>query len=293
MSSYEPATYCARLAAPCKLGCRGDDTRRTNEKADTVTFTVDQILKLYEAEAQKHGLEGTSTIQDMRTRRLEMRALFGYIKDGTKVLEIGCGNGYVAEALVRAFAVELDSFDFSGDMIRIAQSRNLGEAKGRVRFSRENILELSAADAYDLIFSERCLQNLETWDDQKKALERVAAALKRGGRYIMLESFWTGLDNLNAARAEIGLPPIPESWHNRFFMEPETRSFMASVGCDFVEQNCFLSGYYFGSRVLLPAMMPPGKEVTSKSILNDFFVGLPPAGDFCPMKILVFRRAEN
>jgi ubiquinone/menaquinone biosynthesis C-methylase UbiE len=253
-------------------------------------FTVDQILKLYESEAHKHGLEGTSTIQDIRTRRLEMQALFGYVQDGLKVLEIGCGNGYVAEALARAFDVELDAFDFSADMVRIAQSRRIEGARGRVRFYREDVLRLDSPGAYDLIFSERCVQNLATWDEQKQALARIVAALRPGGRYVMLESFWTGLNNLNAARAELELPPIAESWHNRFFEEPETRRHMAGLGCELVEENRFLSGYYFGSRVLLPALMPAGKEVTSKSILNDFFAGLPPSGDFSPMKILVFRK---
>jgi hypothetical protein len=58
----------------------------------------------------------------------------------------------------------------------------------------------------------------------------------------------------------------------------------------YVDQNRFLSGYYFGSRVLLPALLPAGKKATSDSILNDFFCGLPPAGDFSPMKILRFRK---
>jgi hypothetical protein len=65
---------------------------------------------------------------------------------------------------------------------------------------------------------------------------------------------------------------------------------MEALGCECVEQNCFLSGYYFGSRVLLPAISPRDKKVSSASILNDFFCGLPAAGDFAPQKILRFRR---
>jgi hypothetical protein len=106
----------------------------------------------------------------------------------------------------------------------------------------------------------------------------------------MLESFWTGLNNLNAARAELGLEPIPESWHNIFFHEDQTKEFMEQIGCRYVDQNCFLSGYYFGSRVLLPALLPEGKKASSTSILNEFFSALPAAGDFCPMKIVRFEK---
>lgn len=253
-------------------------------------FTTEDILKLYRTEAEKHGEGGTSTIQDIRTRQLEIQTLFSYIRDGLSILEVGCGNGYVAEALVKMFDVDLDAFDFSKDMVEIAKTRKIQDGKGRVKFAQKDILILDALEKYDVVFSERCLQNLASWDDQKKGLKNIARALKRGGEYIMLESFWTGLNNLNAARRELDLEEIPESWHNRFFVEDETTQYMESVGCRYVDQNCFLSGYYFGSRVLLPAIMPKGKPVTSKSTLNDFFFALPVAGDFAPMKILRFRK---
>jgi SAM-dependent methyltransferase len=253
-------------------------------------FTVEDIHKLYESEAERHGLAGTSTIQDIRTRQLEMNAIFRHLRDGLRVLEIGCGNGYVAEEVVRNFDVELDAFDFSPEMIALARTRTIEGARGRVRFYQDDAMTFEVSGTYDLIFSERCVQNLETWSDQQQSLKRIADALADDGRYVMLESFWTGLNNLNAARAEFGLDPIPESWHNRFFDEPETRAYMASLGLEVLQQDCFLSGYYFGSRVLRPALTPPDRKVTSASIVNDFFVALPPAGDFSPMKILVFGR---
>jgi SAM-dependent methyltransferase len=255
-----------------------------------VKFSSKDIVELYRSEATKHGAAGTSTIQDIRTRTLEIEAIFGYLNDGMHVLEVGCGNGYVAEQLVRTFAIDLDAFDYSEDMIAIAKTRDLAGLKGTVSFSQKDILDLDSHDSYDLVFSERCLQNLATWDDQKKGLDNICRSLKKGGVYIMLESFWTGLNNLNAARRELGLQEIPESWHNRFFVEDETITHMDSIGCDYVDQNCFLSGYYFGSRVLLPALLPEGRTATSQSILNDYFSALPPAGDFSPMKILRFRR---
>lgn len=253
-------------------------------------FTTEDIRKLYASEAEKHGLAGTSTIQDIRTRRLEVQAVRRHVRDGMRVLEVGCGNGYIAEELARDLAVDMDAFDFSPEMIELAQRRDLEGCRGRVEFRRDDVLTFTTSERYDLVFSVRCIQNLATWDEQKVALSRVVDALREGGRYVMLESFWTGLNNLNAARAEVGLDPIPESWHNRFFEEGPTREFFESLGCRLVEQDCFLSGYYFGSRVLLPAMTPSGKPVTSKSILNDFFVGLPPSGDFAPMKVVVFER---
>ena len=256
-------------------------------------FTIQQIQHLYASEAANHGTKGTSTIQDIRTRNLEVKAITSFIKDGQKVLEVGCGNGYVALQLVHEFDIDLAAMDFSPELIAQAKSQPVAGTRGKVTFSVGDILALDAREAFDLIFSVRCLQNLMSWNDQKVALANIARALRPGSEYIMEESFWTGLNNLNEARGELGLEAISESWHNVFFHEQETKEFMASVGCVYVDQVPFLSGYYFGSRVLLPALMPKDKKVTSASRLNDYFVHLPLGGDFCPMKILRFRRTQK
>jgi SAM-dependent methyltransferase len=258
-----------------------------------IKYTVDQILNLYREESLKHGESGTSTIQDARTRELEIASIFSYLADGLRVLEVGCGNGYVAAALVSRFAVELDAFDFSPELIEIAKQRTISSPRGVVKFRQGDVLELNSVASYDVVFTERVLQNLVTWDDQVRAIGNIAKALKAGGRFIMEECFWSGLNNLNAARNELGLDPIPESWHNLFFHDDAVKEACREVGLTFVEENRFLSGYYFGSRVLLPALVPQGKRVSSASVLNDYFCALPPAGDFSPMKIMVFHKSTN
>jgi len=249
-----------------------------------------QILEHYRSEAIKHRLEGTSTIQDIRTRRLEIEAIFSYVRDGMRILEVGCGNGYTAQALVERFAVELDAIDLSADLIALAKERRIENARGKVTFALADIMTLDGTGRYELIFTERCLQNLTSWNDQKIALGNIARALRPAGEFVMLESFHTGQDQLNAARKELDLPPVEPSWYNLWFDEQATVDYMAGIGCEYVDQNRFLSGYYFGSRVLLPAMMPRGKSVSSQSVLNDYFCHLPPYGDFCPMKIVRFRK---
>jgi ubiquinone/menaquinone biosynthesis C-methylase UbiE len=253
----------------------------------------EEILRHYKAEALKHGLEGTCTIQDMRTRQLEMDALFAYIHDGLRILEIGCGNGYLAQALIERFAVQLDATDLSRDLIGLAKERHSKNARGLVSFTQADVLELNAVELYDLIFTERCLQNLVSWEEQRSALANITRAIKPGGYFVMLESFLTGKNCLNAARRELDLPDVETPWHNVWFDEEATKAYLESLGCIYVDQNRFLSGYYFGSRVLLPALLPKHKKVTSQSSLNDYFCGLPPHGDFCPMKILRFRKKTN
>ncbi len=256
-----------------------------------MAFTRDQILELYRSEAAKHGDAGTSTIQDMRTRQLELQALSSYMAEGIRALEVGCGNGFTAQLLAQQFAVQLDAFDFSPEMIAIAEQRRIEGTRGTVRYFQQDVLTYRAESEYDLVFTERCLQNLTSWEDQQRGLANVVAALRPGGQFVMMEGFKQGLATLNAARAELGLPEIAEPWHNLFFEEEAVKQHLASLGCVYLDQNAFLSGYYFGSRVLYPALLPEGRAATSSSILNDYFWHLPPHGDFCPMKILRFRKS--
>ncbi len=251
-------------------------------------FTKEDVEALYRRQAVEHGKAGTSTIQDIRTRELEILALLKYFKDGQRILEVGCGNGYVAENIAGKLKVHIDAFDYSEDLIKIAKDRQLEGILGSVNFSHGDVLTHQIEQSYDVVFSERCIQNLTTLEEQHRALRNISTWIRPGGSYVMLESFWTGLNNLNEARAELGLPPIAESWHNRFFVEEDVLSFAKSIDLECRNNDCFLSGYYFGSRVLLPALLPDPKAATFKSRLNDYFSQMPPAGDFSPMKILHF-----
>jgi SAM-dependent methyltransferase len=260
--------------------------------ASNPKFTRQDIRNLYAGEAAKHGLEGTSTIVDIRTRRLEVEAISSYLRDNIRVLEVGCGNGYLATKMIERFSILLEGLDFSDELIALAKTQTLSRARGNASFEVGDILAYNNKDMFDVVYSVRCIQNLECWDDQKIALRNIVNALKVGGEYIMEECFWTGLNILNETRAELDLPPIAESWHNCFFNEEDTIEYMKYIGCAYVDQNAFLSGYYFGSRVLLPALAPKNKKISSSSRLNDYFAALPPAGDFCPMKVLRFRREQ-
>lgn len=251
-------------------------------------YTEEEILQHYKTEADRHGLNGACTIQDIRTRILEMRAILSYLHDGIKVLEVGCGNGFVAQKIVEELDIDIDAIDFSPEMIAIAKSRIMDSARGRVNYAHQDILTFKKNDEYDLVFTERCLQNLTSWDDQKIALLNIVNSLKPKGQLILLESFDTGHNNLNAARMELELPVIDPSWHNLFFNEKDTVEYLRSINCHFKDQNPFLSGYYFSSRLILPSIMPKNKPVTSKSVLNDYFCHMPAWGDFCPIKIMRF-----
>lgn len=253
-----------------------------------MAITRREILDHYRKHADTYGMDAASTIEDLHARDLEVAAIQGYLGNGQRVLEVGCGNGYTAAAIAAELAVDIDAFDLSPDLIALARKRSSEYLAGSIGFRVGDVLELDAVSIYDAVYTERALQNLLSWDEQKRALRRIVDALKPGGALVMLECFLAGLGNLNAAREELDLPPITIPPENQFFDEVVVQEHMAAQRCPLVEENCALSSYFFGSRIIYPALLPKGKQAVSSSILNTFFVGLEPLGDFCPMKILRF-----
>lgn len=253
-------------------------------------FDVNKMLEYYADEANKHGHSGTSTIQDMRTRLLEINAISKYIKEKQKILEPGCGNGYTAWKLTKTKQVFIDAYDLCEELISLAKARSKDKLKGDYNFFHADACVWKKENNYDTIFTERVLQNIPLWDNQQIALENIYMSLKKGGYYIMEECFMSGLNNLNQARQELDLPFIDEPWHNVFFDDKALFTFMSTLGFKKVAEDNFLSGYYFGSRVLLAALYPKDKKLLSASILNEYFCNLPPAGNFSPMRIVIFEK---
>lgn len=251
------------------------------------------IREYYTKQAEKFGADGRSTISDINTRNLEINALLNYLENGKKVLEIGCGNGYSAIKIIEQRNIDLVAIDTSEEMIMIAKGQTIGETIGRVHFEVGNVLHMNFTDkSFDAVFTERCLININDWEEQKRALSEINRGLKDNGLFIMLEAFTDGWRNMNEARQELGLQEIPQPWHNLFFDKDEVLKFVEGK-FELLREDNFLSTYYFGSRILYPVLLPKGQEPRYDSKINSFFTQLPSFGNHAPIKILAFRKVGS
>lgn len=249
------------------------------------------VKEHYHKEAQAHGGLSTSTMADKVTRQREIDSIVSYLKAGDKCLEVGCGNGAGSVAIARAKAVKMTCIDFSEDLLAIARKQPTKGIRGTVEFKQQDVLALGDKKTYDVIFTERCIINLMELHDQQDALSRMAAALKKGGRMVLVESFTDGLSELNAARADLNLPAIGPAYHNLHLDKENTIKHLATEGLVLQEENNFLSTYTFGSRVVYPALARAvGKDIRYNSAFGNFFALLPNAGNYSQLKILVFKK---
>jgi SAM-dependent methyltransferase len=101
--------------------------------------------------------------------------------------------------------------------------------------------------SFDLVYTQRCLINLPTWEQQHAAIDAIAERLTPRGRFLMCEHSQNGLDAINALRQKWDRPAIQPPWHNRYFRDGELAT-ITSLRL----LNCipFSATYYFLSRVL-------------------------------------------
>ncbi len=260
------------------------------------------ILEHYRKEAELHGRDASSTMRDEITRGREVAAVlrvFDWLRERgaptERVIDIGCGNGYLLEALSeRPSPPRLTGIEYTPEMCAVACERKVpgcSIVQGDVR-----ALPLDDGSC-DIALTERCIINVMDRADQAKSLREVSRVLRAGGHFICIEAFTDGLDQLNEARVELGLEPNTAPYHNLWFDKPwflETIAPYFDVVDLAAERNPslpppnFLSSHYFISRALYPAVSK--REVLYNTHLVKFFSFLPPMGNYSAIQFWLLRR---
>jgi len=230
---------------------------------------------------------------DFVAKDIEIQAIGKYIKNGQRILEIGCGNGETALQFARKHKVKILGLDFSEGMIRSARKNaTRSKLKGNVRFEVSDVRTLDLKDKYDIIFSERVLINLPDWQSQAQAIKTIVRHLRKGGKYLMCENSQEGLDAINIMRHACGLTKILPPWHNRYLKDIEiSKLVIKGARIDKIEH--YSSTYYFISRVVNAWLVNlKGCEPKYNAIVNKLALYLPPLGDFGQGRLWIWRKTN-
>jgi SAM-dependent methyltransferase len=216
---------------------------------ETAKMTSDEIRVFWDSRA---SLGDTSGSNDFILKDLETAVFLEKIKPESSIIDIGCGNGKTLITMAMKNRCKGVGVDFSEENIKLAlrykEEAGLGdEILFRVGKIPGGLLDM---DFFDYALTQRCLVNLPTKEDQKKAFSEIISRVKPGGYYLMIEDSRQGLASLNALRSKLDLAPIPAPWHNLFLDEDDvatwgTDEYILKAGPDAVA-----STYYFLSRVI-------------------------------------------
>ncbi len=174
---------------------------------------------------------------------LEIDNISKYIKDGDKVLDVGCANGFAAIEQASRHDISINGIDFSEEMIRnsLMEKCKVGDVRD-IPFEDET---------FDVTYTTRCLINLPTWEEQIIGIKECLRVTKTGGTVILSEAFYEPLQRLNALRLICGLSPLVEHDFNRYIKKRDIGRLFVELGLNSgVEWVDFSSVYYLGSRFL-------------------------------------------
>lgn len=191
------------------------------------------------------------SIADPSQRVPEKDFVLEKIPELSKVLEIGCGSGFMTQFIAQK-AEHVTAIDIQDDMLSAARDRVPADLHHKIEWATRNFHEMKSSDAFDVIVSARVFINFPSLDSQFAGLDLLRQNLRVGGSLLFLEGNATAFEFLNDSRDKLGLEPVAPSAVNLylnpdFFCQIEEKGFK-------LEQR-FDNGLYDAvTRVLIPAL---------------------------------------
>jgi SAM-dependent methyltransferase len=244
------------------------------------TADDEQRMALVRAQYDRFKERGRyATSRDYNNREIEIDAIRRNLT-GTRILDLGCGNGYTLLALGAAMERgRLVGVDFSQTMIASALDLARDEFAGQLKLQPEfhcadvfTYLETVAAGAFDTVISERLVINLPSWQRQRSLIDGILDRLPAGGRYLMVEGSAQGFRQLNEIRRRCGLTEIPDRYPGNESSNKLDETLLAEAIAArrdvTLQHEPVFSFYSVASKVLHPLLVAP-EEPKFSSPIND------------------------
>lgn len=127
-------------------------------------------------------LDAASYKHDTIDRIVEWQVKYHNLKEGTRILDLGCGPGLYCARFAR-YGLNVMGMDYSRNSIRYA--KNYARENGLdIRYSCQDYLTMDYECEFDAIFLIYCDFGALTDDGRDRLLQKIYKALKPGGVFI-------------------------------------------------------------------------------------------------------------
>jgi len=232
----------------------------------------DFIKETWEKNAAQFKTSHWASWGDIYAIQLEIDNNAQFIKDGDKVLDVGCANGYSAFEQFKKHKIEIHGIDYSEKMIEHAlDEKNKNYAKDPIIFGVGDIRKIDyPSETFDVVYTTRVLINLSNWEEQVEGIKECIRVAKKGGTIVFSEAFWEPLVLLNALRTLKNLPSLIEHDFNRYIKKSKLEKYFSENKIAF-ENLDFTSVYYLGSRFLRELVTQPELYPGYSNPINELF----------------------
>src|SRR5262245_36289908 len=182
-----------------------------------------QVQRQFGAAAAKYATSGVHAGGPNLDEIVARAALRG----NERVLDVGCGAGHTALALAGG-AAEVIALDLTEQMLATAAGLARDRGVTNVWFKRGRAEELPFADAsFDVVTSRLCAHH---YADPVAATREAARVLRRGGQYLLVDSF--SPENPVSDTYLNAIEVLRDPSHVRNYSVPEWRAMLEDAGFD-------------------------------------------------------------
>jgi ubiquinone/menaquinone biosynthesis C-methylase UbiE len=255
----------------------------------------EDVKDFWTARVKEYGSSCRATLGETAVRYAEIKVIQKYLREGQRVVDIGCGNGFSTIQWAQSIRSEFLGIDCVQEMIDVARAE-LKKTKpflcGNLQFQLGDVRCLDLGKGgFDIAITERCLQNLTSFDQQMAAIERISEIVRNDGLFLMLECSKTSVDKINNLLRKLHRPLIdPIPWHNLFFDDdPLVQSVESMTGFKLIRIDNFASNYIFATRIL----PNEASRILLKLRLGIVLWKIPQIGDWGYFKLYVWRKTPS
>ena len=210
-----------------------------------------KILDYWNLRARNKILKCTN---DTNLETNEINIFLSIIKNKKNVLDIGCGDGELLRNLKKKKQCNCYGIDFSQNLIRVAQKKSKNINYFCIDMNKIK-KEFKTKVKFDYIITKRSIQNLTSWNDQKKFINQLKFFSNPKTKILLMESSNDGLKKINDMGIKLRLKKIVKPWHN-LYLEDSILKKTNFRGIKLIGIKELFSTYYFTSRVLNAAINP-------------------------------------
>jgi len=250
-----------------------------------------KMTSFWSERARQYGHDPRANTNDIWLREVEIAYVNKIIAAGSfpKIMDFGCANGFSTGRLAKLSPnSNFLGIDINADMIDVARKTAEHERLPNLEFRKVDVVRDTVIERFEFIYGVRVFQNIESFDMQKRVLDRILDLLKPGGKLLLIESYRAGYTRLNEDRVKMGLSPLPMHEHLTLLTEDFDR--YASAKMIAISNDSLSSSYYLITRLLYSHIAKVnGEPIDYNHPIHQVAAMIPQIGEYGPQRATLYQ----